>query len=151
MTTHAGGTEAGVGYYFDARSFQVANVTADRRRLPGGAEKRWRAIPAPLLLIAAPVVGGLYVLALPLVGFWWMARTIGRALARQLRGRGDALATPVRPGWRPGETHLTGDRADARRGEGAPPPDAVVDDLWKEIEAKRERKSPRAGVTHSPP
>jgi hypothetical protein len=66
-------------------------------------------VPGWLLLPLAPVVGGAFVVALPLAGAFLVAQAVAR---RVLAGGGqaarDLAATVAAPAPRPGEAHLTG-------------------------------------------
>ncbi len=72
-------------------------------------------------LVAAPIVGGLFVVLLPLVGFGMILREAFREGTDAARGaaRDGArdLAATVAPGWRPGEAHMTGRATDPERDE----------------------------------
>jgi hypothetical protein len=88
-------------------------------------------------LLLAPVVGGLYVVAMPFIGIAMLANSIAkRLLGHAERGAADLAAT-MTPGWAPGEAHMTGKRPDEKAAGGAPAADEKIDELAKEIEEKR--------------
>jgi hypothetical protein len=62
MARIAGGSKVESGYYVNARSLAVVNMPA-AGELPGTATERFVRVPWPLLLLAAPVVGGLFAIA----------------------------------------------------------------------------------------
>ncbi len=138
MATYAGGTQVRNGYYVDAGSLTFVNVEKDGGALPGGPEKRWRRVPVVLLLAAAPVIGGLFVVILPVVGFGAGAYAIGRRLTGRAKAGAKELAATVASPWVPGEAHLTGRRGQGERAGGEEPSDDLVD-LEQEI-AKRRRE-----------
>lgn len=131
--TYAGGTAVKSGYYMDARSFAFANIARDGEALPGGAEKRFLRIPTLVVLAAAPALGGLFVVALPFIGFGVVARAVVNALAGGAKEVAATVATPAMPA---GSTALTGKPVE-KGAEGEPPVDERAEALAKEIEAKR--------------
>ncbi len=80
MAVQLGGAQVRGGYYVNGRTFEFATVAVDGGRLPGGAEARWLRVPTPLVFFVAPVLGALFVVALPLIGFGY----VGYELARKL-------------------------------------------------------------------
>ena len=134
MTTTSGTPVKG-GYYFNSRRFTFARVEKDGEVLPGGAGDRWTRVPVPLMLAAAPILGGVFVVAFPIIG----AAAIGVALARKLSGgvkeTASDLAANLAPGPLPGEAHLTGKPGEPGSASGAPSPE--LEKLGKEIEEKR--------------
>jgi len=134
MTRHTGGSTVESGYYVNTRSFAVVNVPA-RGPLPGGPEESFVAVPWPLLLLAAPLVGGAFVLAYPVVGFSMMVYGLARKAAG---GAGEAardLAATMAPGHAVGEAHLTG-----KPGEGEPVEPGELEELGSEIARAREEE-----------
>jgi len=134
MSRHSGGSTVESGYYVNSRSFAVVNLPA-RGPLPGGPEESFVSVPWPLLLLAAPLLGGAFVLAYPIVGFSMMVYGLARKAAG---GAGEAardLAATMAPGHAVGEAHLTG-----KPGEGGPVEGGEMKDLESEIARARERK-----------
>ncbi len=142
MTTYAGGTQVRSGYYLDASSFRFTNVDRDGQALPGGADARWRKVPVLAVVAAAPVLGGLFVVALPFLGFGVTAYAVARKLGVGARKGAEELAATMAPPFVPGEAHLTGEPAgeghDAAAA-GAAPADERVEALEREIAEKRGR------------
>jgi hypothetical protein len=114
---------------------------------PGGSLPEtgtpWRRVPGWVLFPLAPVVGGVFVVALPVVGALLVAQAIGRRL---LAGGGLAarhLATAViAPGPSPGLSHLAGSPGEppppATEAAGAAPPAvAPLDELEAEVRRAR--------------
>jgi hypothetical protein len=131
--TFAGGTRVSSGYYVNARSFEFANVPADGGTLPGGADVKYVRIPTLVAMAAAPALGGLFVVALPLIGFGMVAYAIARKLGA---GAKEVAATVATPGMPAGSTALTGTAAE-KGGAGEPAKDEKIEKLASEIEAKR--------------
>jgi hypothetical protein len=118
MARYLGGTQAPGGIYWNGRLTMVS-VPAEGGALPGGSGERFRSVPWALALLAAPILGGLYVVLLPFVGFGLLAVHAWQRVAGGARKGASELAATVTPGWRPGEVHLTGR-------PGAPPPEGEV-------------------------
>jgi hypothetical protein len=134
--TFEGGTRVKSGYYVNARSFEFANVASDGEALPGGSEKRFLRIPTLAVMLAAPALGGLFVVALPFIGFGVAAHAIVRKLAGGAKEVAATVATPPMP---LGSTALTGTPAEkGEAGEKGEHP--ATEELAKEIEAKRSTK-----------
>lgn len=134
MTTrYASGTAVSSGYYYDARRWAVVPVAHDGDRLPGDAGEYVR-IPTAAALAAAPVLGGLFLVFLPFIGFALLARAAARPVLRRFGASARELAGTVTPGWKPGEAHFTGGERPEDAGERR---EARLDALAKEIEERR--------------
>ncbi len=131
--TYAGGTQVTSGYYIDARTFEFANIARDGGTLPGKADTKFLRIPTVVAMAAAPALGGLFVIALPFLGFGMLAYAI---VKRMRSGAKELAATVVSPAMPAGTTALTGSPSD-KDATHATPEDAKLDALAKEIEEKR--------------
>jgi hypothetical protein len=137
MTTYAGGTQVRSGYYVDTGSLGFAQVARDGGTLPGDGARRYTRVPVVLVLAAAPVLGGLFVVALPFIGFGVAAWAVARKLAGAGRAGAREVAATVAPPFVPGEAHLTGGAGEEKEEAGAPARDARIEGLQGEIETKR--------------
>lgn len=134
--TFSGGSNVASGYYVDAKSFSFANVEKDGGALPGGPERRFVRIPTLVVMAAAPALGGLFVIALPFVGFGVAVHAIVRAFAG---GAKEVAATVAAPPMPAGSTALTGrPPEEAASCEKREP--AKTEELAKEIAQKRAAK-----------
>jgi hypothetical protein len=134
--TYEGGTQVKSGYYVDARSFAFANVEKDGGVLPGGPEKKFLRVPVLAVMLAAPALGGLFVVALPFIGFGVAAQAAVRAFRGGAREVAATVASPAMP---VGSTALTGQPAE-KGATGEPAKDGRAEELAKEIETKRSEK-----------
>ncbi len=117
MASHAGGTQVRSGYYVNAHTFEIVNVATDGGALPGGAAERFVHVPVIMAMLAAPALGGLFVVAFPLIGLG----VLGYALYGLVRGGArEVAATVAGPAMPPGSVALTG-RAPAKGAAGEPP------------------------------
>ena len=62
-----------------------------------------------MMLGLAPLMGGLYVMFLPFIGFALLFDYAGRKAYRAVRGSAKDVAVAVAPAYRPGEAHFTGE------------------------------------------
>lgn len=69
MRRYQTGDPVKAGFYFNLRDLEPTVVTKDGEPLPGDAGTRAVKVPLPVMLALAPVMGGLLVMFLPLVGF----------------------------------------------------------------------------------
>jgi len=133
VTRLIGGSAVESGYYVNVRSLAVVSLPADGR-LPGSLGDEFVRVPWPLLLAAAPLVGGALLLAYPALGLATMAVGLVRRVAGAT-GRGVRdLAATVAAGQAVGEAHLTG-----KRGKGQPVRRREIEDLENEVARRRER------------
>jgi hypothetical protein len=135
-TTYAGQSNVKSGYYINRRSFELVNVEKDGGTLPGGPEARFLRIPLLLAMAAAPALGGLFVVALPFIGFGVLGHAVVRALSGSAKEVAATVATPAMP---IGATALTGKPAE-KGATGEPSSDTATEALAREIESKREEK-----------
>jgi hypothetical protein len=140
MTRYTGGTQVRSGYYVDARSLAFASVDRDGAALPGGPAARYVRVPTLAVMAAAPALGGLFVVALPLLGFGVGAYALARRLGLGARkGAQEVAATLATPAAAPGMAHLTGHPAKGAPGTDshAPTADQGTEELAREIEEQR--------------
>ena len=81
------------GYYFSPSQWKIATIAREGGELPGEVGVRYIRIPVPLLMIAAPIMGALYVVVLPVIGIGailWLGSE--RVLARVRAGRTQTVA-----------------------------------------------------------
>ena len=134
MTTYESNAAVKSGYYFNPATMNIVPVERDGGRLP--SEKgSWVAIPTFAALALTPILGAMFLMFLPMIGFVLCAEAAGKKVAGAFAsGAGDLVA----PGYAPGMAHLTGKAAEEKKAEGeatAAAPELAK--LEKEIEEKR--------------
>jgi hypothetical protein len=134
MASYRGGNEVESGCYMNAETLALVWLPA-HGPLPGGAQDRFARIPWPLLMLAAPVMGGLYVVTMPLVGASMAAWGLARRLVSAAGAGARDLAASMPPAHAVGEAHLTG-----KPGEGGPVTDEKIEKLEATIQEHREQK-----------
>ncbi len=108
MTTYSAGTRVMRGYYFSAKSWTLENVASDGQMLPGTADEKYVAIPVLAALVVAPLMGAMFLMFLPFVGFALTAKAVVAPIARMFKRSATEVAATLQPGWAPGAAHLTG-------------------------------------------
>jgi hypothetical protein len=94
MTRYHGNETVKGGIYWNPARWQVVAVADEGGELPGEANARYVRIPLLMMLLLGPLMGGLYVMFLPFIGFAMvigyggakllaMARSAGRRVAYQ--------------------------------------------------------------------
>jgi hypothetical protein len=143
MTTSIGGTAVRSGYYWNLSKWEVIPVEKDGGQLPGGRGDRFLRVPVLAVLMLLPMLGGLFVVFLPVIGFALTLHAAVRPVVGLFKRSATELAATVTPGWAPGEAHLTGKRGEKKSEEHAGPPvaDERLEKLSREIEQKRDERS----------
>lgn len=121
MEKRIGGTAAKNGFYWNLAKWEMTMVPRQGGILPGDAGQRYLKVPILALLVVAPLMGAVYAMFLPFIGFAMLFTFLGRkAFAIGRSGAADVAAT-MAPDWRPGEAYLAAGkkrpRADAENGE----------------------------------
>jgi hypothetical protein len=137
MAKYTGGMVVKGGYYWNPRSWQVEVVPTEGGRLPTEGAKYVK-VPFPALFVIVPVLGALFLMFLPFIGFALLAHAVVKRVTGGVKEGATDLAATMSPGWRPGEAHLTGKPGEEEAGEGKP--SAAVEKLEKEIAEKRGEK-----------
>jgi len=105
MKRYRGNQPVEPGLYLHLRRLALESPRSDGR-LPGDEGDEYRRVP-PLALLAAPVVGGLYVVLLPLVGMAMMTWVAGTKAVELLTHAAAASGRVSRPAWKPGTAFLS--------------------------------------------
>ena len=145
MARYAGGMKVAGGYYWNPRKWEVEVVADEGGKLKGDAGAKYVKIPFPLLFVVVPLLGALFLMFLPLIGFGLFAYAIVKKVTGGVKQGATELASTMAPGgFATGEAHFTGKPGE----EGAPgekadaaAPTRELEALEKEIEAKRTGKS----------
>jgi hypothetical protein len=103
-----GGTKVPGGFYFHRGNWEITVVKGEKGVLPGNDETTWVRIPTLAMLAGAPVMGGLFVVFLPFLGFAMLFNHLGKKAASGLRRAADEVGAAVRPDWQPGMATFAG-------------------------------------------
>ena len=92
MTTYTGKQHVAPGLYLNVRRRTIVHIEKEGP-LPGGPRHRFYRVPMLVMLAAAPLLGLVFVIFLPLAGFVMMARLVGDKLRHAINR---AFASAVR-------------------------------------------------------
>jgi hypothetical protein len=118
------------GLYLNLRQLAFESVD-EARPLPGAATDVFRRVPMLLLFIAAPLLGLVYVIFLPLIGFAMVTWLVGGKAARAAADTARTAARVLKPGWEPSLAFLSRSRPTTHAPEG-------TDEWAKNVEKKLE-------------
>jgi hypothetical protein len=96
MTYFQGGAAVENGYYWNLTEWAIVPVAQDGERLPGQAVERYRRVPLVLALALVPMMGGLFLMFLPVIGFVLTFQAMAKGIAARLR-RSAPEAPPLPP------------------------------------------------------
>lgn len=99
-----GGQRTAAGTYWNMMNGERVDLD-QAAMLPGGAGAMYIKAPVAVMLAAAPVLGLIFAVFLPLIAIVMTAVQAGRALAE---GATNAAAGSMSFGWRPIEAYLAG-------------------------------------------
>lgn len=140
MKRYLGGLAAPSGFYLDLTTGEIVRPNEMTSLLPGKGKGKYLRVPAPLVVIAAPLVGLAFYIILPAVtivvfpillgykvGLWAWHRVISRAIQ------------PATVGWSLGRAYLVRKaRPPAKKGK-AEGTEELLKKMEKEIAERREK------------
>jgi len=85
MLRHKGGEMVKSGFYLDWRNWRFEMVEAPAAALPGAEDAEYVRVPTLVMLLAAPVLGALFVVFLPFIGFALFGEWAWSSLRRTVR------------------------------------------------------------------
>jgi hypothetical protein len=103
-----GGTQVKGGFYFNPHGLRIVAVSGKTGLLAGEPSERFIRIPALAVLLLAPILGGMFVVFLPVIGFVLVGQYFARMAAKTVTRTAGSMAGNVAPAWRPGESYLAG-------------------------------------------
>ncbi len=139
MAKYTGGMQVAGGYYWNPRNWEVEVVAAEGGRLKGAANAKYVKLPFPLLFVVVPLLGALFLMFLPLIGFALFAYAIVKKVTGGVKQSATELASTMAPGgFATGEAHFTGKAGEEKNGEA--PKSAEIAKLEEEIAARKGEK-----------
>jgi len=136
-SNYVGGQNVPAGFYWNTKEWELETLSGKGGKLPGNGETAYVKIPAIAMLTLAPVMGGLYVMFLPFIGFALLAEHAGKKLVGAAKRGAEDVAGALVPEVRPGEAYLAGKKDGKKGEEKAATKDGEVAKLEKEIAEKR--------------
>jgi hypothetical protein len=141
MARYTGGNAVSGGYYWSPSKWEVEVVPSEGGRLRGPPEARYVKLPFPMLFVVVPLLGALFLIFLPLIGFALFGYAIAKKAAALVKRSATELASTVAPGgFATGEAHFTGKPGEEKPGEGESKAQAEIEKLAKEIEDRKAKK-----------
>lgn len=104
MFKYKGGHKVGKGTYWNFSNGMRVDI-ADEGVLPGDESTTYTRFPPGIVLLAGPVIGLFYVIAMPFMAVGTIVTLVGGKI---LSGLFNLLGSLVSFGWRPSEAHLVG-------------------------------------------
>ncbi len=140
MAKYTGGMQVRGGYYWNPRNWEVEVVAPEGGRLQAEGAKYVK-LPFPLLFLVVPLLGALFLVFLPFIGFALFGYAIVKKVTGTVRRGATELASTVAPGgFATGEAHFTGKRGEEKKAEGEAKAQEEIEQLAKEIEARKNQK-----------
>lgn len=142
MARYTSGNQVNGGYYWNPRNWEVEVVPPEGGRLKGAPEAKYVKLPFPLLFVVVPLLGALFLVFLPLIGFALFGHAIVKKVTGSVKRSAKELASTVAPGgFATGEAHFTGKAGEEKKGAGGEEgAQAEIEALAKEIEARKGKK-----------
>jgi hypothetical protein len=112
------------GFYFNRDKLDLIAVSGKEGALPAGEGQRYFRIPALAVVMLAPVLGGLFVVFMPFIGFALVLQHLGRMSVSGVKRAGRGLLFIVTPTWRPGEAYFAGKEGEKQEAKEAAEPKA---------------------------
>ncbi|MCR4375266.1 MAG: hypothetical protein NUW22_10495 [Acidobacteria bacterium] len=134
MKTYSANQHVESGLYLNLKKFSITSLEADGP-LPGTADDAYQRIPMLLMLAAAPLLGLVFVIFLPLIGFAMVAHLLGTRAVQFAQGVVGETDRVRRPGWVPALAYFSR----SKRAERAKTTDAPKDAWTEEVEKKLEK------------
>jgi len=113
------GTLVKGGFYFNRDKLDLITVSGKEGPLPGADGQRYLRVPVLAVLLLAPVLGGLFVMFMPFIGFALVLQHLGRLMVSGVKHAGRKLLLVVTPTWRPGEAYFAGKEDEKKPTKGA--------------------------------
>lgn len=138
MTRHTSNQPAPYGLYVSTHALDVRLVGADGDALDGLSGATYRRVPTLLALLLAPVLGGAFVMAFPLVVLVVTALGLARILVAHARAAATEGAWLAGARWEPATSYLA---KGEKKCEAEVPPE--LRDLKAEVDARRAEEDAR--------
>ena len=131
---YRGGQKALGGTYWCPTTGEVVTLPRAGGKLPGDEKRRFVRAPGPLLVMAMPLLGLVYVVFLPFAGFAALIGYVGYRGWLALKRAGSGMWHVATLEWRPGVSYL-GRRARPKGKKGEA--ERLLEDVEAEIARRR--------------
>ncbi len=141
MAKYTGGMQVKSGYYWNPGNWEVEVVPEEGGRLKGALSTKYVKVAFPLLFVIVPLLGALFLMFLPFIGFALFAYAVVKKVTGGVKQGATELASTVQPGgFAVGAAHMTGKPGEEKKDGEATPKTAEITQLEKEIAARKGEK-----------
>jgi hypothetical protein len=141
MAKYTGGMQVEGGYYWNTGSWSVEVVSSEGGRLQGPAAAKYVKVPFPALFLIVPILGALFLMFLPFIGFGLFAYAVAKRLTGSVAKGATELASTVQPGsFAAGSAYFTGKHGEAEEKGAEAPKSPELAKLENEIAARKGEK-----------
>jgi hypothetical protein len=85
MTRYHGNDPVKAGFYWNTAGWEIVTLPKKGGVLPGGDQTNYIRVPVLLIMVLGPMMGGLYVMFLPLIGFAMVLGLSGKKVLGLMR------------------------------------------------------------------
>jgi len=118
MTKRTGGTAAKTGFYWNLNKWELTMVPKQGGILAGDATESYLKVPVVALLVLAPLMGAVYAMFLPFIGFALLFTHLAKKVFVGSKETATDVAATMTPNWRAGESYLAEEKKDDNRKSG---------------------------------
>ncbi len=141
MAKYTGGMKVGGGYYWNTSNWEVEVVSAEGGRLKAMDGARYVKVPFLALFAIVPLLGALFLMFLPLIGFALFGYAIVKKVTGTVTKGATELASTIQPGqFAAGESYFAGKPEEEKKAEGAAPKNPELEKIEKEIAERKGEK-----------
>jgi len=108
MAQRMGGTATKNGFYWNLAKWEMQVIPRQGGVLLGSPTDKYLKVPILALLVVAPVMGALYAIFLPFIGFALVLGFAGRKAGAAAKALAAHVMATVSPHWSPGAAYLAG-------------------------------------------
>jgi hypothetical protein len=134
MAKYTNGMQVGGGYYWNASNWAVEVVPNEGGRLQGGEGAKYVKVPFPVLFVIVPLLGALFLMFMPMIGFALFGYAMVRKAAGAFTQGATELAATVQPGsFATGAAYFTGKPEEKKDAAPGAPQGGELEKLEREI------------------
>ena len=116
MKTYNAGSKVGYGLYVSPKALDVRFVGSDEETLAGTKGKAYFRMPTLLMVLAAPILGGLFVLAFPVMVLLMVVVAIARLIYKTAASAVEARSHLLEMNWQPSAAYLNKNKPEQKDG-----------------------------------
>jgi hypothetical protein len=138
MAKYTSGMQVGGGYYWNAGNWEVEVIPSEGGKLKGASDAKYVKVPFPALFVIVPLLGALFLMFLPFIGFGLFAYAVAKKLAGGVTKGATELASTVQPGsFAAGSAYFTGKPGEEKEAADGAPKSPELEKLEREIAGRK--------------